>query len=127
MHTSAPLIFSIDNWLKANSSCGPDGLPPLLFKNIGPAVAAPLTIIFTQLFSVTEVTVKWKEAVIAPVFKKGTAGNVSNYRPMSLTCVPAKLMELIIADCVLSYLMDNNLLHTAQHGLLKIGLLVPIF
>jgi len=90
-----------------------------MFKNIGPAVAALLAIIFTQLFSVTKVPVKWKEAVITPVFKKGAAGNVSNYRPISLTCVPAKLMELIIADCVLSYLMDNNLLHPAQHVFLN--------
>jgi len=28
-------------------------------------------------------------------------------------------MERIIADCVLSYLMDNNLLHPAQRGFLK--------
>jgi len=45
-----------------------------------------------------------------------TAGNVSNYRPISLTYVPAKLTERVIADCVLSYLMDNNLLHPVQHG-----------
>jgi len=112
-------VLSAIKRLKANLSCGPDDLPPLLFKNIAPAVAAPLAIIFTQLFSVTKVPVRWKEAVITPVFKKGAAGDVSNYRPISLTCVPAKLMERIIADCVLSYLMDNNLLHPAQHGFLK--------
>ena len=56
--------------LKANLSCGPDGLPPLLFKSIGRAVAAPLAVTFPQLFSVTKVPVKWKEAVglIIPVF-----------------------------------------------------------
>jgi len=112
-------VLSAIKRLKANLLCGPDGLPPLLFKNIGPAVAVPLAIIFTQLFSITKVPVKWKEAVITPVFKKGATGNVSNDRPISLTCVPAKLMGHIIADCVLSYLMDNNLLYPARHGFLK--------
>ena len=38
---------------------------------------ARLAIIFTQLFSVSKVPFKWKEAVITPVFKKGAADNVS--------------------------------------------------
>ena len=92
-------VLSAIKRLKANLSCGPDGLSPLLFKNIGPAVAVPLAIIFNQLFSVTKVPVKWKEAVIMPVFKKGAAGNVSNYRPISLTCVTAKLKKPCCAGC----------------------------
>lgn len=63
-------VLSAIKWLKANLSCGPDGLPPLLFKNIDPAVATPLAVIFTQLFSVTKVPVKWKQAVITPVFTR---------------------------------------------------------
>ena len=42
-------VLSAIKRLKSNLSCGPDGLPPLLLKNIGPAVAAPLAVIFTQL------------------------------------------------------------------------------
>jgi len=38
----------------------------------------------------------WKGGVITPVFKKGVAGNVSNYRPISFTCVPSKIMERIV-------------------------------
>ena len=82
----------------------------LLFKNIGPAVA----MIFTQLFSVTKVPAKWKEAVIIPLFKKGAAGNVNNDRPISLTCVPIKLMERVtcMSDCIYSHLIDIIISYT---------------
>ena len=28
----------------------------------------------------------WRQAIVAPVFKKGEKYNAANYRPMSLTC-----------------------------------------
>ena len=34
--------------------------------------------------------------------QKGASGNISNYRPISLTCVSCKLMERIISDCILT-------------------------
>jgi len=40
------------NRLKPNLSCGPDGLPPLLFKRLKDSLAYLLALIFTQLFSV---------------------------------------------------------------------------
>jgi len=47
-------------------SCGPGGLAHTVsrFKNIGPAVAAPLDKIFIQLLSATNVPAKWKQAVV---------------------------------------------------------------
>ena len=68
-------------------------------------------------------TKKWKAAIITPVFKKGSAGTVANYRPISLTCVPCKIIERLISSRMLQFFLDNNILHPAQHGFLKgIGL-----
>jgi len=51
--------------------------------------------------------------------KKGAAGDVSNYRPISLTCVASKLMERIISGQIFDYLLANNILHPEQHGFFR--------
>jgi len=53
------------------------------------------------------------------VFKKGNAGDLINYRPISLTCVPSKIMERIITSRMLNHLYLNNILCSAQHGFLR--------
>ena len=105
--------------LKSSLSCGPDGLPPLLFKHLRYCLAEPLALMYTQLLSVSAVPPEWKQAVITPVFKKGTAGDVSNYRPISLTCVPSKIMEHVIARKIYEHFKFNNILHRSQHGFCK--------
>jgi len=90
--TEAKVISAIKR-LKANLSCGPDNLPPILFKRLKYSIARPLSLLFSQLLSVGAVPEDWKKAIIMPVFKKAPAGDVKNYRPISLTCVACKVME----------------------------------
>ena len=42
----------------------------------------------------------------------------SNYRPVSLTSVPSKVLESIIRDHLLDHLMSSGQLTSAQHGFL---------
>ena len=81
--------------------------------------AHPLAIMFTQLFSVGIVPYEWKNAIVTLIFKKGLAGNVSNYRPVSLTCGSSKLMESIISAAIYRHLLGNMLLSSTQHGFIK--------
>ena len=62
----------------------------------------------------------WKFANITPMFKKGLASDVSNYRPISLTSVHVfcKLFERVIQDQMLNYLLSNKLISSQQHGFL---------
>ena len=61
----------------------------------------------------------WLTAYIVLVFKKGTAGDTVNYRPISLTSVPSKILERIVTSKILDHLRTNNILCSAQHGFLK--------
>ena len=55
-------------------------------------------------------THEWHNAIIAPVFKKGIASAVSNYRPISLTCVASKIMERVVSSQIYNYLCSGSLL-----------------
>jgi len=107
------------NKLKANLSSGPDGLPPLLFKRLKHCLAGLQAMIYTQLLSVAAVPDVWKQAIITPEFKKGATGTLSNYRSISLTCVPSKIMECVKARQMYCLFKQNKILHKAQHGFVK--------
>ena len=54
-------VISAISKLKSNLSAGPDGLPPLLFKQLKICLARPLALLFTQLFSVGAIPPEWKK------------------------------------------------------------------
>ena len=57
--------------------------------------------------------------MIVPLYKKDTAGAVSNYRPVSLTSVLSKILERILAVKIIDHLHTNNLLSPEQHDIFK--------
>jgi len=105
--------------LKSNLSSGPDGIPPLLVKQLSAALAGPLSLIYTSFMSVGAIPDAWRRAVITPIYKGGPAGDTSNYRPVSLTSVFSKVMERVIAGNLTEYLMVNGLINKQQHGFLR--------
>ena len=62
---------------------------------------------------------EWKEANIIPLFKKGARNKSVNYRPVSLTSVICKLLESIIRDHMMDFLIKHKLINPSQHGFLK--------
>ena len=65
------------------------------------------------------VHLEWKEANIVPLFKKGPRNKSVNDRPVSLTSVICKLLETIIRDHMMDFLVKHNLINPSQHGFLK--------
>ena len=82
-------------------------------------IAEPLSLIFTSLMSVGKIPSEWSRAIVTPVYKGGSASSVSNYRPISLTCVASKIMERVMVYDMLIYLRHHNLISKQQHGFLS--------
>ena len=53
---------------------------------------------------------EWKEANVMPLFKKGSRNNSEHYRPVSLTSVVCKLLETLIIDHRLEFLVKHKLI-----------------
>ena len=62
---------------------------------------------------------EWKEINITPLFKKGSRNKPENYRPVSSTSVVCNLLETLIRDHMVEFLVKHKLINTSQHGFLK--------
>jgi hypothetical protein len=112
-------ILTVIKRMKPSKSPGPDGHPPPLFKELAPGLAEPLSLIFTSFMSTGSVPSEWRHAIVVPVYKNGNAADVSNYRPISLTCVACKIMERVISSDMLAFLRMHNAISKQQHAFLS--------
>ncbi|KFP88001.1 hypothetical protein N311_06863, partial [Apaloderma vittatum] len=94
--------------LKVHKSMGPDEIHPRVLKELTAEVSRPLAMEFERSWQSGEVPTDWKSANITPIFKKGIKDNPGNYRPVSLTSVPGKIMEQILLVAVLRHIKNNQ-------------------
>ena len=78
-------------------------------------IAHPLFLIFKKSLEMGKLPSDWKLAEVTAISKTDRG----NYRPVSLTSVCCKLLESLIRDHVMSYLLDNSLLSARQYGFIK--------
>ena len=105
--------------LNIHKAAGPEGVSTRILKEF----ASELAPVFTTLFQATlgQVTIPrdWKNADVAPIFKKGIKSCPANYRPVSLTSVVCKTMEHIVCSNILRHCDKHKIITDAQHGFRK--------
>ena len=102
--------------LKPDKAAGSDGFLPKVLKAVAGGVVPHLCQIFNRSLTTAEVPQDFRSADVCPIPKKGLLTDTGNYRHISLTFVPGKVLESIIKDRVVNFLETNNLINTSQHG-----------
>ncbi|KAF1454703.1 putative RNA-directed DNA polymerase from transposon X-element, partial [Spheniscus demersus] len=101
--------------LDAHKSMGPDGIHPRVLRELVEELTKPLSIIYQQSWLMGEVPDDWRLANVTPIYKKGQKEDPGNYRPVSLTSVPGKIMERFILRALTRHVRDNQGIRPSQH------------
>jgi hypothetical protein len=82
--------------LNPSKASGPDGIPNRILKECSKQLAPGLASIYQKSINTGSFPSNWLNANSTCLFKNGDKHAAENYRPVSLTSVPCKLLEHII-------------------------------
>ena len=103
--------------MRIDKAAGPDDIHPYILKNFSTSVVKPLVLIFNLSLTQMKLPTIWKKAIVSPLYKKkGSRILAINYRPISLTSIPCKLLERIIINHIVEHIAENNFNSPNQHG-----------
>ncbi|KFP94832.1 hypothetical protein N329_06578, partial [Haliaeetus albicilla] len=94
--------------LDTHKSMGPDGIHPIVLRELAEVLPKPLSIIYQQSWSTGEVPDNWRLASVMPIYKKGWREDPGNYSPVSLTSVLGKIMEQFILIALTWHVQDSQ-------------------
>jgi len=103
--------------LDVHKSMGPNGMHPRVLRELADVVAEPLSI-FERSWRTGEAPEDWRKASVTPIFQKGKKEDPGNYRPVSLTSIPGKVMEQLILE-IIKQVKEKKVISSSQHGFTK--------
>ena len=115
--------FTIDQVTSATKSCrnsrayGPDSLSIFHLKNLGPLATEHLTALYNDSLKSYRLPSIWKTSLVIPIPKSGKdSSHGTSYRPISLLCPAAKVLEAPISSYINEFLSPAKDLHGPRHS-----------
>ena len=105
--------------LDVTKATGPDKISNNILKHCAYTLCHPLSEIFNLCSSSGTLPIKWKEAYVQPIPKKGQSQNKNDYRPISLLSNISKVMEKNITKRLQDFFDNNKNLNTRNSGFKK--------
>ena len=119
IHVDDSVVMKKLEKLRMDKAPGADDIQPRYLKEIADDICHALAIILRKSLDQGIIPEDWRIANVSPIFKKGSRGKASNYRPVSLTSQVCKIYESILRDAILEHLIKNRLIRESQHGFLR--------
>jgi hypothetical protein len=113
---SSAEVQDVLNKLNPYSAPGPDGIHPLLLRNLADFISAPIATLFQLSLDEGRLPSQWKMAIIKPMYKGGARHSPVNYRPISLTSVLCKCMERMLKVAIQRHFEGHGMISQKQHG-----------
>lgn len=104
-------IVPIISSLKLSSAPGHDLINAKFLKSTSCYSSIFLGMIFQQSLDKGSLPDEWKIGKVIPLHKSGDKHSPYNYRPISLTSIPCKMLEHILASNLASFLETNSFFH----------------
>ena len=71
--------------LNTSKVTGPDKIHSWILKEGQYGLFKPLSMLYNLSLKCGKLLTEWKQALVTPIFKKGSLHDPNNYRPVSLT------------------------------------------
>ena len=126
LNSFAEITVNDDDILKAiremnyNSACGADEVSGQFIRNLSCYLVKPLKLLIHKSFLTGIVPLLWRLGIIIPIYKNNRKPHEpASYRPVCLTCIPAKLAERVLVSKLLPYLIENGGVSINQHAFIE--------
>ena len=101
--------------ITVRKSSGPDNISNEIIKYYKETLLTPLTLIHNAIISSVKYPRCWKIAEVIAMHKKGSHSDPNNYRPVSLLDCFGKILERLIYDQMMTFIMKYSILFIYQY------------
>lgn len=105
--------------LLREKACGPDEIPGEILRALPDEAVIAMTEVFNGIMRTHRIPEEWRESVIYTLHKGNDPSKCSNFRPISLLCVPYKVFMSILTRRLTTLAEKGSLFMDVQGGFRK--------